>query len=150
MLLHPWDFPGKNTGVGCHSLLQGIFPTQGSNPGLLHCRWLLYRVSHQESLLRTFEPSKKKKAIIFGFSLNIHHIRTSALNPRVNRSSKSKDVFMESCYVLSGYHPPQFTYEVKTQKSLVPFPGSHTARQDQREVHTQVTAPPRTVSLCQV
>ena len=35
-LLCPWDSPGKNTGVGCHSLLQGIFPTQGSNQGLLH------------------------------------------------------------------------------------------------------------------
>ena len=33
-LLHPWDFPGKNTRVGCHFLLQGIFPTQGSDPGL--------------------------------------------------------------------------------------------------------------------
>ena len=33
----PWDFPGKNTGVGCHFLLQGIFPTQGLNPCLLHC-----------------------------------------------------------------------------------------------------------------
>ena len=42
-LLCPWDFPGKNTGVGCHALLQGIFPTQGSNPRLLHCRWILYR-----------------------------------------------------------------------------------------------------------
>ena len=31
-LLHPWDFPGKSTRVGCHFLLQGIFPTQGSNP----------------------------------------------------------------------------------------------------------------------
>ena len=40
------DFPGKNTGVGCHALLQGIFPTQGSNPGLLHCRWILYPLSH--------------------------------------------------------------------------------------------------------
>ena len=37
----PWDSPGKNTGVGCHFLLQGIFPTQGSNPGLLHCRQML-------------------------------------------------------------------------------------------------------------
>ena len=37
-----WDSPGKNTGVGCHFLLQGIFPTQGSNPGLLHCRQILY------------------------------------------------------------------------------------------------------------
>ena len=34
----PWGSPGKNTGVGCQALLQGIFPTQGSNPGLLHCR----------------------------------------------------------------------------------------------------------------
>ena len=40
--LCPWDFPGKNTGVGCHSLLQGIFLTQGSNLLLLHCRWILY------------------------------------------------------------------------------------------------------------
>ena len=39
-LLCPWNSPGKNTGVGCHSLLQGIFPTQGSNPGLPHCRFL--------------------------------------------------------------------------------------------------------------
>ena len=37
-LLCPWDSPGKNTGVGCHFLLQGIFPTQESNPGLPHCR----------------------------------------------------------------------------------------------------------------
>ena len=37
--LCPWDFPGKNTGVGCHFLLQGIFPAQGSNPRLLYCRW---------------------------------------------------------------------------------------------------------------
>ena len=36
-LLCPWDFPGKTTGVLCHFLLQGIFPTQGSNPGLPHC-----------------------------------------------------------------------------------------------------------------
>ena len=35
-LFHPWDFPGKNTGMGCHFLLQEIFPTQGLNPGLLH------------------------------------------------------------------------------------------------------------------
>ena len=35
------DSLGKNTGVGCHALLQGIFPTQGSNPGLPHCRWIL-------------------------------------------------------------------------------------------------------------
>ena len=42
----PQDNPGKNTGVGCHSLLQEIFPTQGSNLGLLHCRQILYQLSH--------------------------------------------------------------------------------------------------------
>ena len=47
------DSPCKNTGVGCHALLQGIFPIQGSNQGsnlgLLHCRWILYQLSHQGS-----------------------------------------------------------------------------------------------------
>ena len=41
--------PGKNPGVGCHALLPGIFPTQGSNPGLPHCRRILYHLSHQGS-----------------------------------------------------------------------------------------------------
>ena len=41
------DSPGKNTRVGCHALLQGIFPTQGSNLGLPHCRQMLYLLSHQ-------------------------------------------------------------------------------------------------------
>ena len=45
-LLCLWDFPGKNTGVGTHSLLQGIIPTQGYNPGPLHCREILYNLSH--------------------------------------------------------------------------------------------------------
>ena len=48
-LLSPWDFLGKNTGVDCHFLLQGIFLTQGSNPGLLHCRQILYCLSYQGS-----------------------------------------------------------------------------------------------------
>ena len=46
-LYSPWNSPGQNTGVGSLSLLQGIFPTQGSNPGLLHCRQILYQLSHQ-------------------------------------------------------------------------------------------------------
>ena len=46
-LLCPWDFPGKNTRAGSHFLLQGIFPTQGSNLGFLHCRRAA--VSHQGS-----------------------------------------------------------------------------------------------------
>ena len=45
----PWDFLGKSMGVGCHFLLQGIFPTQGSNPGLPHYRQMVYHLSHQGS-----------------------------------------------------------------------------------------------------
>ena len=48
-LYSPWNSPGKNTEVGSLSLLQGIFPTQGLNPGLPHCRQIIYQLSHQES-----------------------------------------------------------------------------------------------------
>ena len=56
-LLCPWDSPGKNTGVGCHALLQEIVPTQGLNPGLPHGRWILYCLNHQGSPLRSLTPS---------------------------------------------------------------------------------------------
>ena len=45
-LYSPWNSPGQNTEEGSYSLLQGIFPTQGSNPGLPHCRQILYQLSH--------------------------------------------------------------------------------------------------------
>ena len=53
------DSPGKNTGVGCHALLQGILATQGSNPVLLHCGWILYCLSHQGS---------PRQVVLFQFS----------------------------------------------------------------------------------
>ena len=48
-LYNPWNSPDQNTRVGSLSLLQGIFPTQGSNPGLPHCRQILYQLRHKES-----------------------------------------------------------------------------------------------------
>ena len=62
-LLCSWDSPGKNTGVGCHFLLQGIFPIQGSNLGLPHSRQTLYCLSHQGS------PKKAKHHRIDAFEL---------------------------------------------------------------------------------
>ena len=53
-LLRPWNSPGKDTGAGCRFLLQGIFPTQGSKPGLLHCRQIF---------LPSEPPGKPSKAI---------------------------------------------------------------------------------------
>ena len=48
-LYSPWNSPGQNTGMGSLSLLQGIFLTQGLNPDLLHCKWILYQLNHKES-----------------------------------------------------------------------------------------------------
>ena len=56
-LLCPWDSPGNNTGLNCHFLLQGIFLNQVSSPGLLHCRQILYHLSHQGSLWTKFNLS---------------------------------------------------------------------------------------------
>ena len=59
-LLCPWNSPGKNTGVGCHFLLQGIFPTQGFNQGLLHWRQILYTSQRKcISLYISPEPGHK-------------------------------------------------------------------------------------------
>ena len=52
-LYTPWNSPGQNTGVGNLSLLRGTFPTQKSNPGLPHCRRILYQLSHEGSPLHT-------------------------------------------------------------------------------------------------
>ena len=53
-LLCPWDSPEKTPGVGCHAPLQGIFPTQRLNPSLLHCRQILYWLSHLGSLIQLY------------------------------------------------------------------------------------------------
>ena len=72
-LYSPWDSPGQNMGLGSLSLLQGIFPTQGSNPGLPHYRWILYQLSHEGSprilewvayrFFRRFSPSRNRTRV---------------------------------------------------------------------------------------
>ena len=89
-LLHPWDFLGKSTGMGCHFLLQAIFLAQGSNPGLLHCRQTLYRLSPQggpNSDLRTQTSSFPTWISFTSFSNLIAMARTS--KTMLNKSGKS-------------------------------------------------------------
>ena len=62
-MLHPWDFPGKSAGVDCHFLLQGIFPTQESNLGLLHCRQMLYCLSHRQKN-EGMEPKEQQYPVV--------------------------------------------------------------------------------------
>ena len=73
-LYSPWNSPVQNTGVCCHAPLQGIFPTQWSNPGLLHCRWILYPLSHQGSpvmpvndLNAYYSQERTKERLSFSF-----------------------------------------------------------------------------------
>ena len=77
-LYSPWNSPGQNTGVGSPSLLQVIFPTQGSSPGLLHCRWILYLLSHQGSPPKTGVGSPSHLQEIFstqGSNQSLLHCR---------------------------------------------------------------------------
>ena len=100
-LYSPWDSPGKNTGVGFCSLLQGIFPTLGSNPGLLHCRWILYCLSSRKS---------------FAYGV-----------PFSRRSSQSRDQTQVSC-IAGGFftswvtREPQEYWSGWTIPSLVDIP----------------------------
>ena len=63
-LYSPWNSPGQNTGVGILSLLQGIFPTQGSNSGLPHCRQIIYQLSHQG---KPREATREVRRLLLGF-----------------------------------------------------------------------------------
>ena len=107
-LLHPWDCPGKNTGVGCPFLLQGIFPTQGSYPGLLHCRQTPYHLSHNLppfSLLLASSPAMQPVLILddchslpvshSDFNLHFLFLYTSQMFPWRRQSDLSKQCFPE-------------------------------------------------------
>ena len=105
-LLCPWDSPGKNMAVGSHILLQGIFPTQGSNPGLLGCRQIFYHLSHQVLVL-----------IWIFFFLKVNLVSHSL-------NSNPQSVFPFLCgIIIAGYYSeqrvgnPQFCVQVQT----IPF-----------------------------
>ena len=86
-LLCPWDSPGKNTGVNCHVLLQRILPTQELNLGLLHCRQILYRLSHQRSSVLRFKSWPCDFSAVPSQSPELQcqreHYSTSAIGPAV-------------------------------------------------------------------
>ena len=78
-LYSPWNSPGKNTGVGCHSLLQEIFPTQGLNPGLPHCRWILYQLScHGSPLPLHVRMNSQSDSWLSHLSTGCHHSKLTA------------------------------------------------------------------------
>ena len=70
-LYSPWNSPCQNTGVGSLSLLQRVVPTQGSNPGLLHCRWILYQLSTREALVGSHQRRQRRKEKIYPFECRV-------------------------------------------------------------------------------
>ena len=96
MLLCPWNSTGKNTREGHHSLLQGIFPTKGLNLGLLHCRQILYHLSHQGSHRTTIVDSESC-SVIFN-SLQLHGLYgpwdSPGQNTRVGSLSLLQGIFL--------------------------------------------------------
>ena len=97
-LLCLWDSPGKNTGVACHFLLQGIFPTQGSNPGLLSCRQTLYPLSHQGSPTQVY----KMYNCFFTRQLHFFNEHHSAIRQKVHLSQVKVSVGGSQFGVLQG------------------------------------------------
>ena len=91
-LLHAWDFPGKNTGVGYHFLLQEIFLTQGLNPGLPHCRQTLYHLSYQGSLRWLRWATMHVKFHLFGTRLYI----TSLVVQMVKRLPTVRETWVQT------------------------------------------------------
>ena len=94
----PWDSPGQNTGVGCHALLQVIFPTQGLNSGLLHCSQILWRLSHQGSPRINTEVGESESCSLVSDSLRLYY---SPWN------SSGLNIGVDSLYLLQGIFPTQ-------------------------------------------
>ena len=95
-LYSPWNSPGQNTGVGSLSLLQGIFPTQGSNPRLLHCRQILYQLSHKGS-------PKILEWVVYPFSSGSSQPRNWIGSPALQADSLPTELWGK-VYILCNFH----------------------------------------------
>ena len=95
-LYSPWNSPGQNTGGGRFSLLQGIFPTQGSNQGLPHCRWIHYQLSHKGS------PSK---SVQFFLSVKLPTSSQSYINSLSFSQLAISSLIFFFCWNISWLNP---------------------------------------------
>ena len=110
-LLCLWNSPGKNTGVGCHFLLQGIFQTQGSNLGLLKLRQILYHLSHQGS------PERKQFLYLFPRAI-INYIKFIRLKEQTFIFSQFWQLEIQSQYISSA----MVFLKALRQNSSLPLP----------------------------
>ena len=118
-LYSPWTFPGQNTGVGSLFLLQGIFPTQGLNPGLPHCKLILYQLSHKDkAVAKTLEclPTTAGPAACGG------NFDAKPTRPQHQRAFPPPDeTFLEPKIEPQG---PSWTHQVSLNKAHAPVLGN--------------------------
>ena len=109
-LYSPWNSPGQDTGVGSLSLLQGIFPTQGSNPGPPHCRWTLYQLSHKRRGLNyriTKSLDVGSQSVVHDWATKAHHVSKSCpmmicISVYVLDGNSKLEHSFNNCMVYSG------------------------------------------------
>ena len=108
--IYIYIYIGKNTGVGSYSLLQGIFPIQGSSPGLLHCRQILYHLSHQGSLYIVVKSKESESCSVqFSRSFVSDSLRPHGLqHSRPPHSSPTPGVYSNSCPLSRWCHVQLF------------------------------------------
>ena len=96
--VHAWNSPDHNTGVGSLSLLQGIFPTQGSNPGLPHCRQIIFQLRHQGSprMLEWAACSFSSRSSRPRHRTGVSHIAGSYQGSPLSKKTQQIDLMLES------------------------------------------------------
>ena len=98
-LFCPWDSPGKNTGVGCHFLLSGIFQTQGSNLSLLHWQADSLPLSHQGCLYEVYlELNSSVRALVMCFSLFTNSVELNKALPEKLLATSKTEARMPNCF----------------------------------------------------
>ena len=110
--------PGKDTGVGCYFLLQGIFPTPGSNSGLLYFRWTLYHLNHQGSPKLMLLYCRMHPRMTFIFCTNYF---------KIFLASKASTPSSAKIQRFSGSHkasPPHYLF-IYNHICFIPSPRSH-------------------------
>ena len=120
-LYRPWNTPGQHTGVGSRSLRQGIFPTQGLNPGLQHCRQILYKLSHKGSpiilVVNMKDFRRRLKHLSFLFLIEVGKTCQDKLEKVKNTKSR---VVLQMKWSLSvhNFHSIWISYHVQKKNHI--------------------------------
>ena len=125
-LYSPWTSRGQDNGVGSLSLLHGIFPTQGSNPGLPHCRWIIHQLSHKGSprILKWAAYPFSRGSAWPGIEPGFPELQEDSLPTETQGKSKNTGVLLQGIFLTQELnwgllHCRQILYQLKYQGSPI-------------------------------